>query len=191
MPAAPAGFVQPWLVQLGVDQPFDARPDGGVWMRDLVVEPGGRSIPGRNFGGDSDVRELLTKPGDHDHTGRSRVYLTSPEDVAAARRRARLPRPSRCSLGAVPVANLFAAQVLDLDHRRRRGPARRRGVRRWTLFLLQVTDARASARNAIYKRVLAATSLAGPRGFAVDEPILARRPGLRDLPTPARASPRN
>jgi hypothetical protein len=62
LPSGPAGFIQPWLVPLGVDQPFDsaARP-AVLWMRTWWSQEAIHFID-RIFGEDRDVRELLTSP---------------------------------------------------------------------------------------------------------------------------------
>jgi hypothetical protein len=62
LPTGPNGFVQPWLVPLGVDKPFDSAPRPAVlWMRTWWSQEAIHFID-KIFGDDRDVRELLTSP---------------------------------------------------------------------------------------------------------------------------------
>lgn len=63
MPTGPNGFVMPWSIPLGVDQPFDAAPRPGIlWLRSWWAEEAKRVFD-RVFEQDRDVRELLTSRG--------------------------------------------------------------------------------------------------------------------------------
>jgi hypothetical protein len=62
VPTGPNGFVQPWLVPLGIDKPFDSAPRPAVlWMRTWWSQEAIHFID-RIFDEDRDVRELLTSP---------------------------------------------------------------------------------------------------------------------------------
>jgi len=62
LPTGPGGFVQPWLVPLGVDKPFDSAARAAVaWLRTWWSQEPIHFID-RIFGEDRDVRELLTSP---------------------------------------------------------------------------------------------------------------------------------
>lgn len=63
MPTEPNGFVMPWSIPLGVDQPFDAAPRPGIlWLRTWWAEEAKRVFD-RVFEQDRDIRELLTSRG--------------------------------------------------------------------------------------------------------------------------------
>jgi hypothetical protein len=62
LPTGPNGFVQPWLVPLGVDLPFDSAPRPAVlWMRTWWSQEALHFIDWI-VGEDRDARELLTSP---------------------------------------------------------------------------------------------------------------------------------
>jgi hypothetical protein len=177
LPAAPAGFVQPWLVPLGVDQPFDraARP-AALWLRTWWSQEAVHFLD-RIFGGDRDVREVLTSPATTINGPLAQFYrflvgATCCGDGAELGYREAEPL---FDPAAVP-ANLLPHQVSTWTTVDRRGP-HAAGVMTMPIFLLKYPTRRQRA-HAIYSAFLCRDFVAEPAQLAPsDEPDLTRRPG--------------
>jgi len=177
LPAAPAGFVQPWLVPLGVDQPFDraARP-AALWMRTWWSQEAIHFLD-RIFGADRDVRELLTSPATTINGPLAQFYrflagATCCGDGAELGYREAEPL---FDPAAVP-ANLLPHQVSTWATVADRGP-HAAGVMTMPIFLLKYPTRRQRA-HAIYSAFLCRDFVAETARLAPsDEPDLTRRPG--------------
>jgi hypothetical protein len=177
LPAAPAGFVQPWLVPLGVDQPFDraARP-AALWMRTWWSQEAIHFLD-RTFGDDRDVRELLTSPATTINGPLAQFYrflsgATCCGDGAELGYREAEPL---FDPAAVP-ANLLPYQVSTWATVASRGP-HAAGVMTMPIFLLKYPTRRQRA-HAIYSAFLCRDFVAETAQLPPsDEPDLTRRPG--------------
>jgi hypothetical protein len=177
LPAAPAGFVQPWLVPLGVDLPFDraARP-AALWMRTWWSQEAIHFLD-RIFGADRDVRELLTSPATTINGPLAQFYrflagATCCGDGAELGYREAEPLfdPAAVPAGLVPVD---VSRWVTVDNR---GP-HAAGVMTMPIFLLKYPTGRQRA-HAIYSAFLCRDFVAESARLAPSsEPDLAVRPG--------------
>ena len=177
LPAAPAGFVQPWLVPLGVDLPFDraARP-AALWMRTWWSQEAIHFLD-RIFGDDRDVREILTSPATAINGPLAQFYrflagATCCGDGAELGYREAEPL---FDPAAVP-ANLLPHQVSTWATVASRGP-HAAGVTTMPIFLLKYPTRRQRA-HAVYSAFLCRDFVAETAQLQPsDEPDLTRRPG--------------
>jgi hypothetical protein len=177
LPAAPAGFVQPWLVPLGVDLPFEraARP-AALWLRTWWSQEAIHFLD-RIFGDDRDVRELLTSPATLINGPLAQFYrllagATCCGDGAELGYREAEPL---FDPAAVP-ADLLPVQVSTWATVDNRGP-HAAGVMTMPIFLLKYPTRRQRA-HAIYSAFLCRDFVAETAQLVPsNEPDLTRRPG--------------
>ncbi len=177
LPASPNGFVQPWLIPLGADQPFDraARP-AVLWMRTWWSQEAIHFLD-RIFGDDRDVREILTSPATVINGPLAQFYrflagATCCGDGAALGYDDADPLfdPAKVPARLTPIQAATWVPVED------RGP-HAAGVMTMPIFLLKYASSRQRA-HAIYSAFLCHDFVA-PTAQLVpsNEPDLTHRPG--------------
>lgn len=177
LPTGPNGFVQPWLVPLGLDQPFDSAPRPAVlWMRTWWSQEAIHFLD-RIFGEDRDVRELLTSPATTINGPLAQFYrffagATCCGDAAELGYTQAEPL---FDPAAVPAA-LAPYQVSTWATVDNRGPLAA-GVMTMPIFLLKYASRRQRA-HAVYSAFLCRDFAAETARLAPStEPDLTRRPG--------------
>lgn len=175
VPTSPNGFVMPWSIPLGVDQPFDAAPRPAVlWLRTWWAEEAKRVFD-RVFEQDRDIRELLTSRGTMINGPLAQFYryfanATRGDDVGSAAVTDGLFDPSK-----VP-ASLAPHQVNTWIEVRDRGP-HAAGILTMPVFLLKYGSQRQRA-HAIYSAFTCRDFVAESAKLeASTEPDLTKRRG--------------
>jgi hypothetical protein len=177
LPTGPAGFVQPWLVPLGVDKPFDSAPRPAVlWMRTWWSQEAIHFID-KIFGEDRDVRELLTSPATTINGPLAQFYrfFTGATCCADAVDLGYSQPEPLFEPAAVP-ASLAPHEVSTWTTVENRGP-HAAGIMTMPIFLLKYASRRQRA-HAIYSAFVCKDFVADTTKLEPSkEPDLTRRPG--------------
>lgn len=175
VPTGPNGFVMPWSIPLGVEQPFDAAPRPAVlWLRSWWVEEPKRVFD-RVFEQDRDVRELLTSRGTMINGPLAQFYRYFANATCCGNNAAGVPTDALFDPSKVPTS-LAPHQVNRWVEVADRGP-HAAGILTTPVFLLKYGSQRQRA-HAIYSAFRCKDFVAEAVQLAPSsEPDLTKRPG--------------